>query len=336
MFMTAPRCTALDYIDFLVATPKVVTATEAARVQPDRPDRPAHDAFTRLLHRLEPDPDDLWQEVAPFVARDGGLLILDDSVLDKPYARHMGLVGRFWSGKHKRVVQGIDLVTLLWTDGDVLWPCDYRLVNPADGKTKTKNDHFRDLLAVAKARGLAPRCVVFDAWYSGKDNLKAIGGHGWTFLTQIRSNRRVNLDRQGNRPVRELPIAAGGTVVHLEGFGLVKVFRIVATDGHTEHWVTNDLEMDEGTRLAYAEQAWGIEDYHRGLKQYCGVERAQVRHPDAQRNHIGCALRAFVRLEYHRFTTGVSWFEAKLQVVREAVKVFLTKPLYRLPETNTA
>jgi len=40
------------------------------------------------------------------------------------YARHMGLVGRFWSGKHKRVVQGIDLVTLLWTDGDGLWPCD--------------------------------------------------------------------------------------------------------------------------------------------------------------------------------------------------------------------
>lgn len=336
MTMTAPRCTVLDYIDFLVASPKVVTATEAARVQPDQPNRPAHDAFTRLLHRLEPNPDDLWQEVSPFVARQGGLLILDDSVLDKPYARHMGLVGRFWSGKHKRVVQGIDLVTLLWTDGDALWPCDYRLVNPADGKTKTKNDHFRDLLAVAKARGLAPQCVVFDSWYSGKDNLKAIRSHGWTFLTQIRSNRRVNLDRQGNRPVSELPIAASGTIVHLEGFGLVKVFRIEATDGHTEYWMTNDLGMDEGTRLAFAEQAWGIEEYHRGLKQYCGVEGAQVRHPDAQRNHIGCAVRAFVRLEYHRFTTGVRWFEAKLQIVREAVKIFLSKPLYRLPQTNTA
>ncbi len=117
---------------------------------------------------------------------------------------------------------------------------------------------------------------------------------------------------------------------------MVKVFRIVATNGHTEHWITNDLEMDAGTRLAYAEQAWGIEEYHRGLKQYCGVERAQVRHPDAQRNHIGCALRAFVRLEYHRFTTGVSWFEAKLQVVRAAVKAFLAEPRYRLPEAATA
>lgn len=57
----------------------------------------------------------------------------------------MGLVGRFWSGKHKRVVRGIDLVALLGTDGDVWWPCDYRLVNPAAGQAVTKNDHFREL-----------------------------------------------------------------------------------------------------------------------------------------------------------------------------------------------
>lgn len=336
MTMTAPRCIVLDYIDLLVASPKVVTATEAARVQPDRPNRPAHDAFTRLLHCLKPDSDDLWQAVSPFVTRQGGLLILDDSVLDKPYARHLGLVGRFWSGKHKRVVQGIDLLTLLSIAGDALWPCDCRLVNPIDGKTKTKNDHFRDLLAAAKTRSLAPQCVVFDCWYSGKDNLQASRSHGWTFLTQIRSHRRVNLDRQSNRPLSELPIAASGTIVHLEGFGLVQVFRIEATNGHTEYWITNDLSMTEGTRLAYAEQAWGIEEYQCGLKQDCGVERAQVRHPDAQRNHIGCALRAFVCLEYHRFTTGVSWFETKLQIVREAVKIFLSKPLYRLPQMNTA
>lgn len=327
--MNAPRCTVGDYIDFLLATPQAVSATEAARVQPDRPNRPAHDAFTRLLHRLEPDPETLWREVGPLVPR--GVLVLDDSVLDKPYARHMGLVGRFWSGKHKRIVPGIDLVTLLWTDGDVLWPCDYRLVQPAD-KTRTKNDDFRDLLAVAHGRGLAPRCVVFDSWYSSKDNLKAVRGCGWTFLTQVRCNRRVNWDRQGNRSISEQPIAATGTVVHLEGLGLVKAFRIATPDGRTEHWITNDLAMDEATRLAYEDQSWGVEEYHRGLKQHCGVERRSA----AQRNHIGCAVRALVRLEYHRFTTGVSWFEAKLAVILEAVKSFLAHPLYRLPQDATA
>lgn len=59
-----------------------------------------------------------------------------------------------------------------------------------------------------------------------------------------------------------------------------------------------------------------IEEYHRGLKQCTEVERRPTRLARSQRNHIGMALRAFVRLEYHRFTTGISWFEAKWNIIR--------------------
>jgi hypothetical protein len=333
--MNAPRCSAEDYIQFLLATPRVCSATEAARVQPDRPDPPAHDAFTRLLARLEPEPAVLWEEVRPLVRR-GGVLVLDDTVPDKPYAHKMGLVGPFWSGKHQRVLRGIDLVTLAWTDGDAVYPTDYRLVDPAEVPKRTKNDLFREMVRVARDRGFAPDCVCFDAWYSGKENLKALRACGWHFLCQVRSNRRVNLDRTGNRAIAELPIAAGGTVVHLEGFGLVKAFRIVATNGDTEHWITDDLSMGQVGRLAYAERAWAIEEYHRGLKQCTEVERCPARLARSQRNHIGCAIRAFVRLEWHRFRTGLSWFEAKWAIVREAVRAYLADPLYRLPKPATA
>jgi putative transposase len=334
--MNPPRVTDRDYIEFLLATPRVATATEAARVQPNRPNAPAHDAFTRLLTRLEPEPAVLWDEVRPLVRRAGGVLVLDDTVLDKPYAHKMGLVGPFWSGKHQRILRGINLVTLAWTDGDAIYPTDYRLVDPAEVPKRTKNDLFRDMLGAAKARGFCPACVVFDSWYSGKENLKAVRDCGWRFLTQVRSNRRVNPDRTGNRPISECEIASTGTVVHLEGFGLVKAFRIATTDGGAEHWITNDLSMDELARLTLAERAWGIEEYHRGLKQCTEVERCQARLAKSQRNHIGCAIRAFVRLEWHRFTTGVSWFEAKWSVIREAVRAFLTEPRYRLPEPTTA
>ncbi|HAS86994.1 MAG TPA: IS4/IS5 family transposase, partial [Candidatus Competibacteraceae bacterium] len=53
--MNPPKVTDEDYIQFLIATPKVCSATEAARVQPEEANAPQHDAFTRLLHRLEPD-----------------------------------------------------------------------------------------------------------------------------------------------------------------------------------------------------------------------------------------------------------------------------------------
>ena len=101
--MNLPRCTNTEYIDFLVATPRAVSCVEAARVQPRRPDAPAHDAFTRLLHRLVPDPTALWREVAPLVDLTHGVLVADDSTLDKPYAAAIGLVHRHWSGKHHAV-----------------------------------------------------------------------------------------------------------------------------------------------------------------------------------------------------------------------------------------
>ena len=330
--MTAPRCTASDYIDFLLATPKVVSATEAARVQPDRPHQPAHDAFTRLLRRLQPDPAALWAEVAPMVRPADGDLVVDDSTLDKPYARHIGLVSRHWSGKHHAVVRGINLITLVWTDGDRLYPCDYRLYDKAtDGKTK--NDHFRDLLAAARGRGFRPRCVLFDSWYASLENLKQAHGYGWTFLTRLKANRLVSPAPGQRLAVAAADVAAAGTVLHLPGFGKVKVFRLVAPDGDTQHWATNDLGMGELDRLRHAEQSWAVEEYHRGLKQYCGAERAPARAAAAQRNHIGCSIRAFVRLEYHRFSTGVSWFEAKAQVIRSAVRAYLAQPLYLLPST---
>jgi putative transposase len=163
--MSQPKVTESQFIDFLIATPSQATATEAQRSQPDTAEPAAHDAYTRLLYRLEPDSDALWVEAQTDVRRTSGMLILDDSVLDKPYARKMGLVHHLWSGKHHRVVKGIALLTLLWTDGDRHLPCDYRLYDrPNDGKTK--NDHFGDLLRAAKERGFAPECVLFDGWYA--------------------------------------------------------------------------------------------------------------------------------------------------------------------------
>src|SRR5215203_1535814 len=158
--MNPPRVQPEDYIDFLIATPKAASGTEAARVQPQKPHAPAHDAFTRLLHRLEPDAETLWLEARTQVDLLEGVLVLDDSVLDKPYAKHIDLVGRHWSGKHHAVVQGINLVSLLWTDGDRHIPCDYRVYHKGTD-ARTKNDHFADMIRTAYARGFKPRRVAF-------------------------------------------------------------------------------------------------------------------------------------------------------------------------------
>ncbi len=57
--MNPPKCSDEDYINFVIATPRRVSATEAATLQSEEKNAPAHDAFTRLLHRLEPNAETL-------------------------------------------------------------------------------------------------------------------------------------------------------------------------------------------------------------------------------------------------------------------------------------
>jgi putative transposase len=257
------------------------------------------------LQRLPPDSEMLWQEVEPLIDREQGVLVVDDTTLDKPYASQMGLVTRHWSGKHRQVVQGINLISMVWTNRACQLPCDFRLYKKAqDGLTK--NDHFQHMIQQAFSRGFRPELTVFDSWYSGLPNLKRLRGLKWHWLTQLKNNREVSLDRSGNRAISEGLIPVQGRLVHHKGYGWVKVFRTVGTNGDAEYWATSRLDMTIEEAAFYALDAWQIEVYHRGLKQFTGVERAQHRLEVSQRNHIGMAIRAFVRLEVHRWLAGIS------------------------------
>jgi hypothetical protein len=104
-------------------------------------------------------------------------------------------------------------------------------------------------------------------------------------------------------------------VVHLEGYGLIRVFKIVSRDGDIEYWATNDLAMDELTRLRLAERAGrsrtitGAEAVLRGGAGAGPAARAQ-------RNHIGLAIRAFLRLEHHFFSHRGQLVRAKARIIR--------------------
>ena len=90
---------------------------------------PSHDSINRLLHRLPASATSLREESLQFIDRNSGVLVIDDSTPDKPYALKTEPVTRHWSGKHKKVVNGINQVSLLWTDGDAHIPCDFRVYN---------------------------------------------------------------------------------------------------------------------------------------------------------------------------------------------------------------
>ncbi len=107
----------------------------------------------------------------------------------------------------------------------------------------------------------------------------------------------------------------------------IKVLRLVSKDGDTQYWATDVLDMLEEKRKEPAKKAWKIEEYHRGIKQFCGVERCQARRNSVQRANILMALRASLRLKIQIITTGITWFETKLSITRNAISQFIRNPI---------
>ena len=316
--MSATRVDAEEYIQFLLATPGRATCMEAEKTFREGPLDAAHDAYNRLLYRQPPDTAALWQEASTLLDKSSGALVIDDSTLDKPYARNTELVTSHWSGKHHGIVRGINLQTLLWTDGTRLVPCDFRVYSGGE-EGQTKNETFRTLLSEAKKRGMAPECVLFDGWYSGLDNLKHIRELGWHWLTRLKKNRQVNPDGTGNRALEEIEISSQGRRVHLRGYGWIKVFKRYRSE-EAEFWATSDLSILPKRREQLGAWSWQIEVFHRGLKQCCNVETSQVRRAIAIRSHIGLSIRAFLRLERRRQQQKVSWYELLKRIWRPAVR----------------
>jgi hypothetical protein len=73
--------------------------------------------------------------------------------MDKFYSRKIELVTKHWSGKHKRVVSGINFVRILLTYGERHVSVDFRICN-ATKDSLIKNDHFRSMLQAARQRAI--------------------------------------------------------------------------------------------------------------------------------------------------------------------------------------
>ena len=242
----------------------------------------------------------------------GGILSVDDSVLDKPYSRYIEYVGYFYSGKHHAVVKGINLITLYYTDmNGNHQPVNFRVYDKSENKTK--NDYFIEMLTEIFTWGVKPSFVTMDSWYSCVKNLKTIKNHQMGFLIALESNRLVSNEKGTWKQVQKLEISEEGLIVWLREFGYVKIFR-THLKNQVRHYAIylpqNDEDDNNGplanfTRGSFEKlhnQHWQIEQYHRTIKQVCHVENFQVRNKTAVKNHIFSAIFCYVKLQQMKAT----------------------------------
>lgn len=313
------------YCQFLIAAQRNYTVTELA----DRLNhQPAHDSFTKWLETDHLTPAMLWKGMKAEVNVHQGDLIIDHTVFDKWYSENMDLVYRQYSGTHHTRVDGIGLTNLLWYSKAHHIPLDYRLYDPkTDGKNR--NQHARDMLKTAKQRGFKPSWVLMDSEFSALSTLKLIASFGWKFVSGIDRNRLVTFVAHKHHQVQYIPIPKVGCVVHLNGFGMVRIFKIEA-EKRIDYLVTNDVSLSRSAVEKVYARRWEVEVFHRALKQTTGVAKCQARSARAQRNHILCCLRTFVSLERLAIQTGYSVYVKKKQVIEQAISLYLRGPTIQL------
>jgi putative transposase len=103
----------------------------------------------------------------------GGYLLVEDTVVEKPYARLRGEAAWVWSSKPRQVVLGGSVVLLVWTDGQVRLPLAFRLWQQGGA---SKFALALERLSYARKRlRCKPQFVLFDSWSPSKKLLKRLG-----------------------------------------------------------------------------------------------------------------------------------------------------------------
>lgn len=194
------------YSDYLISSFGQTTATGLAALLDGQI---SHDRIRRFLAGTVRTSADMWQRVKPHVRaiqRDDGVLILDDSIAEKPYTDENDIICWHYDHAQERMVKGVNFLTALYHAQDVSLPVGVTLIaktehyiDKKDGKQKRrspieKNVSFREMIQQAVRNQIAFRYVLNDVWYASAENMRFIKlTVEKEFVMPLKRNRKIAL-----------------------------------------------------------------------------------------------------------------------------------------------
>jgi len=332
------------YTDYLICSFGQASATGLSRLLDQQI---SHDAVTRFLASEPRTSAALWQIVKPLVRaveRADGVLIIDDSIEEKPSTDENELISWHYDHSTDRTVKGINFLTALYQAGAVSLPLAFDLVTKTqvytDLKTKklkrksaiTKNERYRMLLRVAVHNQVRFKYVLNDVWFASAENMKFIKRQlKKEFVMPLKENRKLALSAEQKQlgqyvTVTTLELAAGTTrQVWLEevDFPLSLTKEVFTNkDGSVgvRYLVASEWTLTFDQIINLYQKRWSIEVYHKSLKQNASLEKSPTRTPTTQRNHMFASVCAYVKLEALKIKTGVGHFTTKSKIYLSALK----------------
>jgi Transposase DDE domain len=283
----------------------------------------SHDRLTRMLQGNWSGHTLLNAALRVLFAVTGGYLIIDDTVVAKPYARLLGEAAWVWSSKDKQVVFGVSLVLLVWTDGQIRIPVAFRVWHKGG---PSKYALALELLSYARNRlKCKPQFVLFDSWYPSKPLLKRLRDYGWYFVCQLKKNRRF----EGHPLHRYLQQPYWHAVGHLSGGLKVLVVRY-----RRKYYATNRLSLTAKEVRTHYTIRHEVEEVIRTIKSQLGLEACQAGYrrpgaeasrpvPRVQEHHMALCLVAYLIVERERLDRGLTWRQCKRQLILKGMQLSL-------------
>jgi hypothetical protein len=345
------------YSDYLLSAFSYTTATGLSKMTGGEV---SHDKVTRFLSGKELNSSELWRLVKPLVREneneDSGVLIIDDTIEEKPYTDESELICWHYDHSKGRNVKGINLLSALYQVGEVSVPVAFELVkrtewifNEKKGKWQresplTKNEHYRRMLGACAKNRIGLRYVLNDVWYASSENMSYVKEDlGKEFIMPLKTNRKVALSlEEKNRGVYEQvgslePEEGEVGKVYLEQveFPLLLCKRVFKNEDGGEgvlYLVSSDLTLDYGRLTTIYQRRWKVEEYHKSLKSNASLAKSPTKTVRTQSNHVFASIWAFVKLERIKLATSMNHFALRSRMYLEAVQAaFRELQALRLP-----
>jgi hypothetical protein len=340
------ECTLDRYTDYLLATTKSATATGMSELFDGKI---SHDKVTRFLSESHFDGTTVWAKAKPLVRQfesaTEGVLIADDSIVEKAHTDENAIICWHWDHSLGRNVKGVNFLSLLYHNQELSVPIDVHLVE----KTKptvhaetgvlsyksevTKNDILRQMLLLAQSHRVQWRHFLADSWFCSAetmtfihDKLKkhyimAIATSRTVALSLVeRSNgqfhRVDSLDYpQDGRPLRVWLRSVKHTVSLQR-----QVFTNKDGSTGTLYLVSNDDTLDGQQITTIYKKRWNVEQYHKSVKQHAALAKSPTKTIETQANHLYASFIAYIKLQSITLKQGLNNFAIKSLVVAAATK----------------
>ena len=176
------------------------------------------------------------------------------------------------------------------------------------GEFKSKIQLAQEILQDLRQKIRTSVTVLMDSWYTCAPILIPIIKGGWTFVAAIKCNRILEVDgrktvvshlAKGPRTYKTVRLSkkrrlkVAKRIVHLPKVGTVLLFITKGGAKKTRFLITNNLQMSESEMVRLYRQRFGIEIFHKDIKQHLAFGHVFMRSWQGVQTHWTLIMIAY-------------------------------------------